>query len=101
MKEKKKIKKKKKKRDYTKTFLKCAKSELDIYNVFLVYFLLIKSGILSDQNNSENIKKRPRFARLSTQALPIYICETQQTSYFLIYLYNYTICFLSSKVSQN
>jgi len=32
--------------------------------------LLIKSGILSDQNNSKEEKERPKFARLSAQALP-------------------------------
>jgi len=42
-----------------------------------MYYPLMKLGIESDQNNSKEIKERPRFARPSAQALPsLYMCDT-------------------------
>jgi len=35
-----------------------------------MYSPLMKSRIVSDQNNSKEEKGKPRFARLSTQAFP-------------------------------
>jgi len=53
-----------------KPFQKVLNLKLGIPNLFLMYSPLIKSGIISDQNNSKEGKERPRFARLSAQVLP-------------------------------
>jgi len=71
---------KKKRETIPQPFQKVLNLKLGNPNIFLVYSLLMKSGIVSDQNNSKDDKDLGLQGYQHMHYL-LYKCETQQISY--------------------